>query len=86
MATRTAPPQDRVWRPRAPLLVLILGGLVAGWFLWTYWPAPAIPRDADHTRAGVPAGCLTCHGPAGSHPQPPQHPISEACFSCHRWR
>jgi hypothetical protein len=74
-----------VRRRWAPLVVLGLGALVAGWLLLTYHPAPVVPRDPDHLAARVPAGCLTCHGPEGSHPQPANHPINEACFSCHRW-
>ncbi len=68
-----------------PLAVLGLGALLAGWFLLTYRPAPPIPRDRDHVGSPVPAGCLSCHGPDGSHPQPPSHPINESCLSCHRW-
>ena len=77
--------RPRAGRRWAPLAILGLGVLVAGWFLLTYRPAPVVPRDQDHVGARVPGGCLTCHGPAGSHPQPPDHPINEACFSCHRW-
>ena len=68
-----------------PLAVLALGAAVVAFFLLTYNPAPPIPPDRDHKSAGIPTGCLRCHGPAGKSPRPENHPISEACLSCHRW-
>jgi hypothetical protein len=68
-----------------PLAVLGLGVAVAAFFMLTYNPAPVIPGDRDHVSARLPTDCLRCHGPGGSSPRPEDHPISEACLSCHRW-
>ncbi len=68
-----------------PLAVLGLGAVVVAFFLLTYNPAPVIPVDRDHKSARLPSGCLGCHGPGGQSPRPENHPISEACLSCHRW-
>ena len=65
--------------------LLTLSSLVVAVFLYTYNPAPVIPRDRDHVPAGLPESCLVCHGPAGRAPRPDNHPISQACLSCHRW-
>lgn len=73
-------------RRRLPLLVLAAGVLVVAVVMFTYHPAPVIPRDRDHVAAGLPEGCLLCHGPAGRAPRPDDHPISQACLSCHRWK
>lgn len=72
-------------RGRLPLLVLAAGVVVVAVFLFTYHPAPVIPRDRDHIGVPLPAGCLNCHGPGGKSPRPENHPISQACLSCHRW-
>jgi len=68
-----------------PLAVLVLGILVVGWFALTFRPAPVVPRDRDHQGLTAPTGCLDCHGAGRRHERPADHPISEACFSCHRW-
>lgn len=68
-----------------PLAILALGVAVVAFFLLTYNPAPPIPSDRDHRPARIPNGCLGCHGPGGQSPRPENHPISEACLSCHRW-
>jgi hypothetical protein len=73
-------------RRRLPLAVLAAGILLAIWLALTFRPAPVVPRDRDHRGITVPAGCLDCHGAGRSHERPPDHPISEACFSCHRWQ
>jgi hypothetical protein len=76
----SAPAKHRL---RLPLIVLGAGAVAVIWGIVAYRPAPALPRDADHTRSDVPGGCLECHAPGGVHPQPPDHPISQACLSCH---
>jgi hypothetical protein len=72
-------------RRRLPLLVLAVGAMGVAIIVFTYDPAPVIPRDRDHVAISLPEGCLVCHGPAGRAPRPENHPISQACLSCHRW-
>jgi len=79
--TPTPPAGKRRW---LPLLVLGLGVAVTIGIALTWRPAPVIPSDVDHTRAADPRACLVCHGSGRPQARPPQHPISEACFSCHR--
>ena len=67
-----------------PWLVLGLGVAVTLGIALTWRPAPVIPADPDHARAADPQACLVCHGLGRPQARPPQHPISEACFSCHR--
>ena len=47
---------------------------------------PFVPRDADHASVRRTEGCLgDCHGPKGTHPRTPKHPIRTDCWSCHAW-
>ena len=45
---------------------------------------PALPRDHDHVAGQTAAECLRCHGPGGTKPRGPNHPVAEgSCFNCH---
>jgi len=42
-----------------------------------------VPSDDMHRTVTSKAACMTCHGSAGVHPQPPTHTKMERCFLCH---
>lgn len=58
-----------------------LAGLVA-WLAVRNPQPPLVPPDRDHVFVSD-EGCLTCHGPAGSLPKTPTHPIGNDCLRCH---
>ena len=84
MSGVAAPARSSGLRRRLPLLILGLGLAATLAVVLTWRPAPAIPADPEHARAADPAACLVCHGLGRPQARPPDHPISEACFSCHR--
>ncbi|MFI5168306.1 MAG: hypothetical protein ACHQQS_16990 [Thermoanaerobaculales bacterium] len=69
----------RLWM--AALAVLALASI-------TWWTSgrkpPRLPADADHVFTQAEAHCLTCHAYRTTHPRPPNHPLRDDCFSCHR--
>jgi len=44
----------------------------------------ATPDNMIHRTASSRAACLSCHGPEGVRPQPPEHAGNDQCFLCHK--
>lgn len=61
--------------------VAVLAVAAALWLLADR--APRLPGDEDHSLCQAEARCLTCHGHAGRHPRPADHPPRDDCYSCH---
>ncbi len=71
---------------RSALLILILGAFLALVVATALRRQPPdIPMDAEHVRTRLqPDACLSCHGPGGSHPRTPNHPMGRnQCWNCH---
>jgi len=71
-------------RRQAILLALLAAtaALVIGLATRTRQP-PLVPRDDVHAIGGPTAACLACHGPDGTSPRGPNHPLGEDCLRCH---
>ena len=76
----------RVGGTRARWAALALAAAAGlGWWASGRKP-PRLPADADHALDQTEAHCLTCHAFGAKHPRPPNHPLRDDCFSCHRDR
>ena len=71
-------------RRQVVLLALLAGAaaLVIGLATRTR-QAPLVPRDDVHATGGPTAACLACHGPGGTTPRGPDHPLGDDCLRCH---
>lgn len=69
------------------MVLFVIGALfmTVGLVAYTVRHRPAaLPADADHRPGQTAAECQACHGPTGSHPRGPNHPVAEgSCFNCH---
>jgi predicted CXXCH cytochrome family protein len=45
---------------------------------------PRLPGDRDHALDQAEERCLSCHAHGARNPRPADHPLRDACFSCHR--
>jgi len=73
-----------MWRRKRLLLWLLAAGILLGALLLATSKPPRLPGDRDHAFDKAEAYCLSCHSHAGKHPRPPDHPLRDDCFSCHR--
>ena len=71
-------------RRRRLVLWLLALAILLGVVLLIRRTVPRLPADRDHPLDQAEAHCLTCHSHAGKHPRPPEHPLRDDCFSCHR--
>ena len=69
-------------RLRLWLAVVAALGIAAWWA--TSGRPPRLPSDADHSVGQSESSCLACHVHTGRHSRPPDHPLRDDCFSCHR--
>ncbi|MEE9291757.1 MAG: hypothetical protein V3U83_02390 [Acidobacteriota bacterium] len=71
---------------RRPGLILFLAGaaiLMGALVYYTFSVRPPLlPADRDHLSRD-PVDCLRCHGPGGTDPRGPNHPLNDRCFECH---
>ena len=44
---------------------------------------PLLPDDDEHAGFARAENCFVCHGPNGSNPRNPSHPIGRECTRCH---
>jgi cytochrome c553 len=47
---------------------------------------PFLPTDEVHGAFTSGEACLACHGPDGTSPQSPNHPVGRDCMRCHALR
>jgi cytochrome c553 len=72
--------------PRRVVIVIgVLGVFLAIVFMVALRRTPPdIPADARHLESVTDAqACLKCHGPGGSSPRTPNHPLGNQCWGCH---
>lgn len=68
------------------LAILVLVAALVGWLALRTRQPPLLPRDMAHASFVGAERCLTCHGPAGSHPQSRNHPLGRECLRCHGFK
>ncbi|MDH3628006.1 MAG: hypothetical protein OES25_10155 [Acidobacteriota bacterium] len=64
------------------LISLVVGVAGIAFLLRELRQPPLLPADADH-RLDTGEACVSCHGPTGSDPRGPNHPLGEDCLRCH---
>lgn len=68
------------------LAALALAAAFIAWLARSGRQPPLLPADETHARFESAAACLTCHGPQGTQPRPPRHPLGDECLRCHGYR
>lgn len=65
------------------LAIIFLSAALIAWLALSSRQPPLLPGDETHATFESAATCLACHGPEGTVPQAPKHPLGEDCVRCH---